>query len=43
MSVKFVAAATYKLGGPVLDKVGDVVDTELQDDGLQGKGERILQ
>ena len=27
-------AATHELGGPVLDEVGDVVDAELQDDGL---------
>jgi hypothetical protein len=27
--------ATHELGGPVLDEVGDVVDTELQNDGLR--------
>jgi hypothetical protein len=29
-----VVGATHELGGPVLDEVGDVVDAELQDDGL---------
>ena len=27
--------ATHELGGPVLDEVGDVVDTKLQNDGLR--------
>ena len=32
-------AATHELGGPVLDEVGDVVDAELEDDGLGRRNE----
>ena len=34
--------ATHELGGPVLDEVGDVVDAELEDDGLRERRRQNL-